>query len=285
MREMTVVPHAVLEAAETLMPVADRLVDDPYARFFLRGRTSRARCATPAAARVTLRAFDRRYPGIAALVLLRNRWYEEVLAAALAGGIGQVVLLGAGYDTTALRLTLGTARLFEVDAALTQHDKREAMRRHVLHPAADVTYVAGDFGRDPVPARLIQAGFDAARPSLVVWYGASFFLCKGEVRRSLEDMARLCAPGSLLLWDYLDASVVDGSTHYGGAQRARVAVARRGRPYTFGLARTAARALMTPYGFTVRDHVRLPDLAARYGGPDGIWCSDDDFAGILTCQC
>lgn len=277
-------PHAVLEAAETLMPAPGRLLDDPYARFFLRGRTARARCATPVAARVTLRAFDLRYPGVAALVLLRNRWYEEVLAAALADGVGQVVLLGAGYDTTALRHALGPAGLFEVDAAAMQEGKRDAMRRHRLRPAADVTYVAGELGRDPVLTRLTGAGFETSVRSLVVWYGASFFLTEAGIRRSLEDMALLCAPGSLLLWDYLDSSVVDGSTRYVGAQRARIAVARRGRPYTFGLPRKAAPALLAPYGFTVRDHLRLPDLAARHGGPEGIWCSDDDFVGVLTCE-
>jgi methyltransferase (TIGR00027 family) len=271
-------------AAETLLPDDRRLLDDPYARHFLRTRAMRVRCATPTAARLTLSVFDRRYPGFMAVVLLRQRWYEEVLASALADGIDQVVLLGAGYDTTSLRLDLGGARLFEVDAAPTQDAKRSAMTRLGLRPAADVTYVACDFERDDLPAALAAAGFDATAPSLVVWYGVSFFLSEQAVRQTVEDVARTSAPGSRFLWDYLDADVVSGTTPFVGARRARAAVARRGEPYTFGLAAGEERALLEPAGFDVRDHVRIRDLAQRYGGRDGIWCSDDDFVGILTAE-
>ena len=271
-------------AAETLMPPGLRLVDDPYARHFLRSRSMRLRCATEATARLTLSVFDRRYPGFMAIVLLRNRWYEEVLAQALADGIEQVVLLGAGYDTTSLRLDLGRARLFEVDAAPTQDAKRFAIDRKGLHPATDVTYVPCDFERDDLPAELVAAGFDPSAPSLVVWYGVSFFLSAEAVRQTVADVARISAPGSRFLWDYMDADVVAGTTPFVGARRARAAVARRGEPYLFGLAEGDAQALLEPLGFGVRDHVRIRELARRYGGPEGVWCSDDDFVGILTAE-
>ncbi len=271
-------------AAETLMPHDRRLVDDPWARHFLRSRAMRLRCATPTAARLTLSVFDRRYPGFMAIVLLRNRWYEEVLASALADGIEQVVLLGAGYDTTSMRLDLGGARLFEVDAAPTQDAKRTAISRAGLHPAAEVTYVACDFERDDLPAALAASGFDASAPSLVVWYGVSFFLSEQAVRQTVQDVARISAPGSRFLWDYMDADVITGTTPFPGALRARAAVARRGEPYTFGLAAGDERGLLEPAGFVVRDHVRIGGLAQRYGGRDGIWCSDDDFVGILTAE-
>ncbi len=277
-------PPAVLQAAETLRPARERLLDDPYARVFLRDRATLARCATPAAAGLTLRAFDRRYPGVAAWVLLRNRWYEEVLAAALADGVGQIVLLGAGDDTTALRLDLGPARLFEVDAAAAQRAKQVTLRRHGLRPATDVAYVAREPGDEGLRELLRAAGFDTGVRSLVVWYGESYFQAAAGFGRCVTEMAEVCAPGSLVLFDYLDTCVIDGSTHHVGAQRARVAVARRGRPYSFGLAQHEHRALLEPHGFAVRDHVRIGDLAARYGGPDGVWCSADDFAGIITAR-
>ena len=68
-----------------------------------------------------------------AIVLLRNRRYEDLLARAVAEGIEQIVLLGAGYDTTSMRLDLGGATLFEVDAPPTQEFKREVVAR-TRHP-------------------------------------------------------------------------------------------------------------------------------------------------------
>jgi methyltransferase (TIGR00027 family) len=271
-------------AADSLMPAHRRLIDDPYARYFLRSRAFKLRTATPALARLTLSVFDRRYPGFMAIVLLRNRRYEEVLAAALRDGIMQVVLLGAGYDTTALRLDLGSATLFEVDAPPTQEAKRTAMARSALTTRASVEYVPCDFERDSLVVQLREHGFDPALPSLVVWYGVSFFLSEEAVRQTLTDVARLSAPGSMFLWDYLHESVVDGTTRYVGAQRARAAVSKRGEPYSFGLTRQGAEQLLKSYGFAVQDNASISQLAVRIGGVRGIWYSCDDFFGVMTAR-
>jgi methyltransferase (TIGR00027 family) len=271
-------------AAETLAPADRRLVDDPYARYFLRSLAFKLRVGSRPMARLTRTVFDRRYPGFMAVVLLRNRWYEEVLAEAVRDGITQVVLLGAGYDTTALRLDLGDATLYEVDAPPTQEAKREALSRHGLQPQGRVEYVPCDFERDSLVGRLRAHGFDPDRPSLVVWFGVSFFLTEPAVRQTVSDVETLSAPGSRFLWDYMHSSVVDGTTTYAGARRASAAVARRGEPYTFGLDRLGAVAFMESYGFRVRDHLTMTDLGSRYGGASGVWCSTDDFFGVITAE-
>jgi O-methyltransferase involved in polyketide biosynthesis len=110
----------------------------------------------------------------------------------------------------------------------------------------------------------------------------SFFLSDAAVRQTIADVADLCAPGSRFLWDYLHADVVAGTTRYAGARRARASVARRGEPYTFGLTRSTVTELLGEYGFGLGDHQTMTELAARYGGEKGVWCSTDDFFGIVT---
>jgi len=209
-------------AAETLRPLGRRLIDDPYARYFLTTGAYRFLTANRLTAAVTRRGFDRIYPGYMAIVLLRNRWYEAALGRALADGVEQIVLLGAGYDTTSLRLGLGRATLFEVDAPPTQRAKREVIRRQGL-PDHAVRYVPCDFERDTLSARLRENGFDIQARSLVAWWGVSFFLSEDAVRQTMADVASLTAPGSRFLFDYLDSGVVDGTTVYRGARRARAA--------------------------------------------------------------
>jgi methyltransferase (TIGR00027 family) len=269
-------------AAVTLTSRGKGLIDDPYARYFLRTPSVRARCATPSVARLSLSIFDRRYPGFMAIYLLRNCYYEEGLTGALAEGIDQVVLLGAGYDTSALRLDLGGADLYEIDAAPTQEAKRGCMDRHGLTPRHHVEYVTCDFERDDLPATLISRGFDPGRRSLVVWYGVSFFLSEAAVRRTLTDVAGLTAPGSRLLWDYMDASVVDGTAPHIGAKRAHAAVIKRNEPFTFGITQDGPGELMEHHGFTVAEHVRLPGLGRRYGGEAGVGWRTDDFWGVVN---
>ena len=265
-------------AAETLRPPGRRFIDDPYAKYFLTTGAYRLLTASRVTAALTRRGFDRRYPGYMAIVLLRNRWYEAALTRALADGVEQIVLLGAGYDTTSLRLRLGGATLFEVDAPPTQQAKREVIRRHGL-PDHGVRYVPCDFERDTLSARLRQNGFDTHAPSLVAWWGVSFFLSEDAVHQTLADVASLTAPGSRFLFDYLDPGVVDGTTVFRGARRARAAVTRRGEAYRFGLRRDEAGQLVTSFGFEAEQNLSVTDLAQLFGP---FPYRTDDFFGVIT---
>jgi methyltransferase (TIGR00027 family) len=265
-------------AAETLRPPGRRLIDDPYARHFLTNGGYRLLTANRVTAALTRGGFDRLYPGYMAIVLLRNRWYEAALTRALAGGVGQIVLLGAGYDTTALRLRLGGATLFEVDAPPTQQAKREVIRRHGL-PDHAVRYVPCDFERDTLSERLREHGFDSRARSLVAWWGVSFFLSEDAVRKTMADVASLTAPGSYFLFDYLDSGVVDGTTAFRGARRARAAVARRGEAYRFGRTRDEAGQLLASFGFEVEKNLSITELARLFGP---FPYRTDDFFSVIT---
>ena len=242
-------------AAETLRPRGRRLIDDPYARYFLTTGAYRFLTGSRLTAAVTRRGFDRIYPGYMA-----------------------IVLLGAGYDTTSLRLRLGGATLFEVDAPPTQQAKREVIRRQGL-PDHAVRYVPCDFERDTLSARLRENGFDIQARSLVAWWGVSFFLSEDAVRQTMADVASLTAPGSRFLFDYLDSGVVDGTTVYRGARRARAAVARRGEPYRFGLRRDEAGQLLSSFGFDVEQNLSITELARLFAP---FPYRTDDFFGVIT---
>jgi methyltransferase (TIGR00027 family) len=216
--------------------------------------------------------------------MLRNRVAEDQITWALGQGVDQIVNLGAGYDTSAFRIDLGSAALFEVDAPSTQEVKRRMIEEHGLVPKRDVVYVPCDFERDTVAGCLAGAGFDARRPCLVIWLGVSFFLSEQAARAALGDVAGFSAPGSRMVWDYMDRAVVDGTTSAEGALRAREIVARRGEPYVFGLSAREADATVAQTGFAGLVHARTPQLAERYGGSTGVWCRTDDFMGVIVAE-
>src|SRR5690242_727255 len=164
-----------LRAVESRRPAERRLVDDPYAHRFLVTRMYRLLCGSAITAALARPVFDRRFPGYLAIVLLRNRRHEQLIAESLAGGVEQVVLLGAGFDSTALRLDLSDATVYEVDAGPTQQAKRAAIERAGLTPRSRTRYVECDFERDSLAERLIAHGFDPHAPALVLWWGVSFF--------------------------------------------------------------------------------------------------------------
>ena len=62
-------------------------------------------------------------------VAVRHRFAEDVVAAAVARGVRQVVVLGAGLDTFAYRHPHEGLRVYEVDFPATGAWKRERLRR------------------------------------------------------------------------------------------------------------------------------------------------------------
>jgi methyltransferase (TIGR00027 family) len=242
--------------------------------------------ARPAIARAMLRALDGYLPGLHAYIVLRVRYTDDVLQHAVSVGIDQIVLLGAGFDTTSLRapITDSGPTIFEVDAPTTQQEKRRLLERANRAVDSRVHWVSSDFERDRLPERLHQAGFDPTRPCLVVWIGVSVYLTRAAIDSTLADLTSMCAHGSLLVTDYGDPEIVTGTHPLVGARRTARLVRRRGEPWRTAMSLTELTQALNAVGFSVRDHARVPELAKRYATNGQPWCSTDDWLGVLTAE-
>ena len=146
--------------------------------------------------------------------------------------IDQFVILGAGFDTRALRLPrAGQIRCFEVDMPRTQASKRHLLRR-VGIDASGVTFVAADFESADWLARLVDAGFDPHRPAVFLWAGVMMYLDRPAVERMLRQIAST-APGSVLVFDYFTSEPLRSPSLYWRYGRAATRAA--GEPLRFGI--------------------------------------------------
>jgi methyltransferase (TIGR00027 family) len=271
--------NAAQRAAEALLPKERRLFHDPFAQYFVRRPPYRAMSSRRAVASGALRVLDWWAPGLHVHIVLRARYADDALRAAAAKGIDQVVLLGAGFDSTALRHEGRSLTVYEVDSPPTQQAKRSHIERHGLEPRHRVVYVPCDLERSSPRERLWEAGFPATRPVVVVWLGVSMYLTRQAFESALAEVSGFSAPGSLLVFDYIDPSVVDGTTEHVGARRLARSVARRGEPYTLGVDPSCIEAGLREHGYQLRDHARTRELAERYGG---AWCRTDEYIGVVT---
>ena len=81
-------------------------------------------------------------------IAARSRIADDALAAAIKRGARQLVVLGAGLDTTAYRaLPSHDLRIFEVDYPATQAWKRERLAEAGIPLPAALTFVPIDFER------------------------------------------------------------------------------------------------------------------------------------------
>jgi methyltransferase (TIGR00027 family) len=271
---------ATQRAAERHMPADRRLLDDPYARHFVSRRPFRLLASAPPLARGTLRLLDRRFPGLHAIILLRGAFGDRVIDEH--PQLEQVVLMGAGFDSSAWRKAREGLRFFEVDAPTTQGAKRELMARAGLESPA--VLVPCDFELSKPGPLLRDAGLDPARPTLTLWLGVTYYLTLEAFRGALEDIAGYTAPGGLLVLDYGDESVISDTSPYIGARRAAAWVEKRGEPYVTGFTREELDAELSAKGFDLAEHLRMPELAERAGPPGGAWCSLDDWARVALAR-
>jgi len=136
-----------------------------------------------------------------AFIVARSRFAEDTLAAAVAHGTTQYVLLGAGLDTFSLRNRSPTLRVFEVDHPATQAWKHDLLAEASLHPPGTATFVPVDFERQTLATELHRAGFDPVAPTLFAWLGVVPYLSQEAFRSTLATVAA-SSPGSGLVLDY-----------------------------------------------------------------------------------
>jgi len=261
---------ALFRALESTGPTGSRLFDDPYAVRFLRPslrglvRASRSRLGRA----FVLTAIDRLWPGARASGVARTRFIDNALVtASREGKLEQVVLLGAGFDCRAHRLSLASDPVYlEVDRPETQESKR---RR--LSPAGEggrVRYVPCDFEAGSLAADLENAGFDPNGSTFVLWEGVTNYLSPEAVDDVL-DTFRGMAPGSVLLFTYVDRLVLHEPERFAGSRRLRSILRSSDEPWTFGLDPSGLADFLEQRGLAlVRDEGSV-EYRARYLGSRG----------------
>jgi methyltransferase (TIGR00027 family) len=193
----------------------------------------------------------------------RTRFIDDVVSAR-ADTASQMVILGAGFDTRAHRLAAaGALTTFEVDHPATQARKRAVLERLGL-PEARVTYVAVDFEHDRLDERLRAAAFDASRPTIFVWEGVTNYLSPTAVDATLATIRDLAASGSLVVFTYVHAGVIDGTVHFDEAARWLHNVERAGEPWIFGLRPDEVGEFLRVRGYTLESDASTEELGDRW---------------------
>lgn len=155
-----------------------------------------------------LRADPRRFNGdplalvLRAFLVVRSRIAEEALALAVARGIQQYVVLGAGLDTFAYRNPYPKLRVVEVDHPATQAWKRRRLAEAGIEVPASVAFASIDFESQQLIEVLRQAGVVAGRPSFFSWLGVTQYLEPTTVLATLSGLVALAQDGGGVVFDY-----------------------------------------------------------------------------------
>jgi methyltransferase (TIGR00027 family) len=197
-------------------------------------------------------------------IAARSRFSEAALAASVARGVRQIVILGAGLDTFSLRNPHPGIRVFEVDHPATQAWKRERLEQAGLAVPDTLTFASVDFERQSLADGLADAGFHADRPAFFQWLGVAPYLTREAISLTLGFIAAV--PESEVVFDYAEPF-----ENYPAARRASIMAvaeraAARGEPWLSLLDPAETSDLLRGKGFAVIEDLGMAALAERFYG-------------------
>lgn len=277
---------AFFRALESARSPRKRLFADSFAMQFLRPGLRRAVyfSRVPVLGALIPRYLDRRLPGARTSGVARTRLIDDALCQALREGIGQVLILGAGFDCRAYRLPgISSAAVFEVDHPATLSVKRAHLCRVLANVPENVRFVEMDFDRQSLSEALTQAGFDLLRPTVFVWEGVTNYLSADSVSAVLRFVAG-CAASSRLVFTYVDRRALDGSALFEGAADLMRDVARLGEPWTFGLDPEELPEYLRALGLRLERDAGAREYRVQYFGPDGERMKGYDFYHVAIAR-
>lgn len=217
-------------------------------------------------------------------VCMRSRVVEEKLALARKNGVEQLVILGAGLDSTGYRrldLTDGL-QVFEVDHPSTQLWKRERLKEANIDVPDNVNFVAFDFENQTLAEALKLGGVRSDKVTFFTWLGVHMYLTDEAVKSTLGVMGAY-PKGSEMVMDFISPSyeLDDDVSEESVADLQRV-VTEMGEPIKSRYYENELEDILKAAGFNTVDFLSTQWLIDNYlGGERKAFDLSDNAKFIL----
>jgi len=264
----TALGAAVFRLIEQFQPEETRLFNDPVVKYLV-GTPIRALVQFACIRNYSIKRSDDITQGIYGAQVCRTRYIDDAVQAALSHGIGQLAILGAGFDTRPYRLAgMEHVKVLEVDLLSVQDNKKKRLKKHFGHLPDNVTFVPINFDTQSLEDVLPRAAFEPSRPVLFVWEGVTQYIPQEAVCRTLAFFGK-SALGSILIFTYVLKSIIERCSNIPGADKMMDYAAKNNYPWIFGLEPSNVPSFLKPFHLNLMADVGNADYQARYLKPLG----------------
>jgi methyltransferase (TIGR00027 family) len=242
------------------------LFDDPYAALF----------SQPEVAAAT-KGYEKSTPFLTHNVRLRTRWFDEKVKEAMAAGITQVLILGAGLDCRSLRFRREGVTYYEVDSQPVLDFKAERLMKAGHRPAS--VPVPADYTRPGLVRALVEKGLDARRPTFTIWEGNTYYLPPAVLPRVLSEL-RSGLHSVRIAFDYFTSAVIQERSRSPSMRIVIQTLRSFGAPWQGCIDDIAALAGQVQ--MRVEEHLDIAQLNA-WVAPASIDLGEDERAEYAVC--
>jgi methyltransferase (TIGR00027 family) len=201
-------------------------------------------------------------PGIIRHYARRKCWIEAQCRASIADGYGQLVIIGAGFDTLGLRMAQEFPQLhvIEIDHPATQAEKLRGMAMSGNAWPENMRFVAVDLEAGDIPSSL----FPAREATAFVMEGLLMYLAEERVNALLANLRALPVERSRMIVSYMSRRA-DGRAGFTPHSRVIDLWLRlRNEPFRWSRTQEQMTEWMESAGFSCLSHATGPEMA----GPD-----------------
>ena len=217
-------------------------------------------------------------PGQMMMLPARKRFKDDEVRRAVSSGARQLLVVGAGFDTLAIRIADAFPEVpcFEIDQPDTQRVKRAGVESLGL-ARPNLHFLPVDLSTTSLPDALSRApGWEDDVSSVATAEGVLMYLDRADVVAFLRAFRECAGASSTLVF-----------THLGADERGELHIGRRsgwmkttlklmGEPLKWGIGRDALGGFLEANGYSLEASPTSAELAERYLAPAGI---DDEIVG------
>lgn len=236
---------AGLRALEQRVPVNERLFEDPVAITLagLHGTVLAERFCSVA-------------PQIQPMVASRTRHLDDLVARIHNGHPCQIVNIGVGLDSRMFRVALPSgSKVFDLDLPVMLRRRTLAVEAIPKNGYPARVEVPIDLQLHDIAEAVTRSDhFDSELPCVVVWEGGSMYFGLDNFHRIIASISGLLKHPKSRLWlDYVDSSVIDGTSGFSVVDDFTNAMRCLGEPFITGF-RTIDQELMS-HGLVVEEDI------------------------------
>jgi methyltransferase (TIGR00027 family) len=195
----------------------------------------------------------------------RSRIAEDALSKAVEAGVRQIVILGAGLDTFALRCPRDARqiRVYEVDHPATQAWKLQRLTEAQIPIPPSLRFVPVDFEQDDPGEKLAAAGFLHDSPAFFTWLGVVPYLTKDAIGHILACISSI--PKSEVVFDYMESAEAFSEELKQIELKRAEQLEKMGERSPTRFDPAAIAVILRSHGFLDIEDIDFHEIASRFG--------------------
>jgi methyltransferase (TIGR00027 family) len=227
---------ALFRALESQRDASDRLFSDSYAVHFLDPKLRMAvrLSKNPLIRKYIGNTIQKKIPGALSSGLARTKYIDDLLQASIENGVKQLIILGAGFDTRALRLDfLKSIPTLEIDHPNTSNFKTATFKNRIGALSENITYCQIDFNNQSLDQLAEQHDFDFTKPTTIIWEGVTNYLSAEAIDKTFAFISKF-PKGSHIIFTYVHKDILSSPASFLGGEKLLKDLEQLEEKWTFG---------------------------------------------------